>query len=133
MKRQKASSMYNKFKIIIIHCTHNAPSRGCALAINTKLFSVNLLLRVYSYFEKGCRKKCTRQSRKVLWVVLSLLLFKEILKEWHERGHRRMFASSKGNEQKEVRQPKCQDQCIDNTPYYLSGSSTKRSPRKAPP
>ena len=26
---------------------------------------------VYSYFEKGCRKKCTRQSRKVLWVVLS--------------------------------------------------------------
>ena len=25
---------------------------------------------VYSYFEKGCRKKCTRQSRKVLWVFL---------------------------------------------------------------
>ena len=24
---------------------------------------------VYSYFEKGYRKKCTRQSRKVLWVV----------------------------------------------------------------
>ena len=30
----------------------------------------------YSYFEKGCRKKCTRQSRKVLWVVLSSLLKK---------------------------------------------------------
>ena len=61
-----------------------------------------------------------------------------------------MFASSKGKEQKEVRQPQCQDQCIDNIPYYLSGlsrayffpttfleiavkSSTKRSPRKAPP
>ena len=27
--------------------------------------------RRYSYFEKGCRKKWTRQSRKVLWVVLS--------------------------------------------------------------
>ena len=33
---------------------------------------------VYSYFEKGCRKKCTRQPRKVLWVVLSALFFKEI-------------------------------------------------------
>ena len=26
-------------------------------------------IHVYSCFEKGCRKKCTRQSRKVLWVV----------------------------------------------------------------
>ena len=25
----------------------------------------------YSYFEEGCRKRCTRQTRKVLWVVLS--------------------------------------------------------------
>ena len=33
---------------------------------------------VYSYFEKGCRIKCTRQPRKVLWVVLSSLFFKEI-------------------------------------------------------
>ena len=32
---------------------------------------------VYSYFEKGCRKKCTRQSRKVLWVILRSLFFKE--------------------------------------------------------
>ena len=40
---------------------------------------------VYSYFEKGCRKKCSRQSRKALWVVLSSLFFKEIWKNWHER------------------------------------------------
>ena len=33
---------------------------------------------VYSCFEKGCWKKCTRQSRKVLWVVLSALFSKEI-------------------------------------------------------
>ena len=32
----------------------------------------------YSYFEKGCRKKCTRQSRKALWVVLDSLFFREI-------------------------------------------------------
>ena len=35
---------------------------------------------IYTYFEKGCRKKCSRQSRKVLWVVLSALFFKEIWK-----------------------------------------------------
>ena len=35
------------------------------------------LIITYSYFEKGCRKKCTRQSRKVLWVILRSLFFKE--------------------------------------------------------
>ena len=52
---------------------------------------------VYSYFEKGCRKKCTRQSRKVLWMVLSSL-FKEIWKNGM-RSHRRMFAIAKGKQQ----------------------------------
>ena len=27
----------------------------------------------YSYFEKGCRRKCTQRSRKVLWVALNSL------------------------------------------------------------
>ena len=36
-------------------------------------------------FENGCREKCTRQSWKELWVVLSSLFFKEIWKNWHER------------------------------------------------
>ena len=40
---------------------------------------------IYSYFEKGCRKKCTWQSWKALWVVLSSLFFREIWKNWHER------------------------------------------------
>ena len=40
---------------------------------------------IYSYFEKGCREKCTRQSWKALWEVLSSLFFKEIWKNWHER------------------------------------------------
>ena len=42
---------------------------------------------IHSYFEKGCRKKCTRQSRKVLWVVLRspLITVQKNLKEWHER------------------------------------------------
>ena len=46
-------------------------------------FNVALMVRLvdillYSYFEKGCWKKCMRQSQKVLWVVLSSLLFKEV-------------------------------------------------------
>ena len=44
-----------------------------------------------SYFEEGCRKKCTRQSRKVLWVVLSSLFVEEIWKNGPRR-HGRMFA-----------------------------------------
>lgn len=35
---------------------------------------------VYSCFEKSYRKKCTPPSRKVLWVVLNALCFKEIWK-----------------------------------------------------
>ena len=50
---------------------------------------------VYSYFEKGCRKKCTRQSRKALWVVLSSLFFKEIWKNWHERPWKSVFECNK--------------------------------------
>ena len=42
---------------------------------HTTCDSTNL---TYSYFEKDCRKKCTRQARKVLWVVLNSLFFKEI-------------------------------------------------------
>ena len=36
-----------------------------------------ICIQVYSYFEKGCRKKCTRQCRRVLWVILRSLFFKE--------------------------------------------------------
>ena len=55
--------------------------------------------QVYSFFEKGCRKKCTWQFRKVLWVVLSSLFFKEIWKNG-TRGHWCIFASAKGKQRK---------------------------------
>ena len=79
-----------------------------------------IIFQVYSYFEKGWRKKCTRQSRKVLWVVLNSLFFKGVWKN-DTRGHGRMFASGKRKQQKYVRQLQCQEQCIDHIPYYLSG------------
>ena len=56
---------------------------------------------IYSSFEKGCRKKYTRQSRKVLWVVLSSMFVKEIWKNG-TRGHGRMFANAKGKPQKKI-------------------------------
>ena len=39
------------------------------------------VVSIYSYFEKGCRGKCTRQSWKALWVVLSSFFFQRNLKE----------------------------------------------------
>ena len=59
----------------------------------------HLCNQVYSYFEKGCQKKCMWQSQKVLWVVLSSLLFKEIWKNgtW---SHEHMFASATGKQHK---------------------------------
>ena len=41
----------------------------------------------------GCRKKCTQQSRKVLWVVLSSLFLKGIWKNG-TRGHGHMSVSA---------------------------------------
>ena len=54
---------------------------------------------IYSSFEKGCRKKCTRQPQKVLWVGFRSLVFKEISKNG-SRGQEYMFASAKGKQQK---------------------------------
>ena len=54
------------------------PQQTSQQTLLIKLKLTDKLYSVYSYFEKGCRKKCTRQSRKVLWVVLSSLFFKEI-------------------------------------------------------
>ena len=46
---------------------------------------------VYIYFEKGFQKKCTRQSRKVFWVVLSSLF---LILLWFQRSHRTLSHSS---------------------------------------
>ena len=76
------------------------------------------IIYIYS-FEKDCRKKCTRQSRTVLWVVLSSPFLKEIW-ENASRGHGyklclRML--------KESNQLQCQEQWIDRIQYYRSGLS----------
>ena len=47
--------------------------------------------------QKGCRKKHTRQSRKVLWLILSSPFFKEICKNGTRYGRRNgaKFSESK--------------------------------------
>ena len=66
------------------------------------------MCNIYSYFEKGCRKKCTWQALKVLSVVLNSLFFKEIWKNG-TRDHRHMFAVAKGKQQTYVWQLHCQE------------------------
>ena len=62
-------------------------------------FIVRGFFIVYRCFKKGCRKKCTRQSQKVLWVVLSALFSKEIWKNGMT-GPESMFASANRKQQK---------------------------------
>jgi len=71
---------------------------------------------VYSYFEKSCRKKCTRQSRKVLWVNCSSKKFERIARDAMDIY---LLVLKKSNES---RLDSCcrQEQCIGHIPYYLS-------------
>ena len=59
-----------------------------------------------------------QQSWKVLWVVLRSLCFKEIWKNG-ARGHRRMFAPAKGEQQRKFWQLQCLEPCISGTVYNL--------------
>ena len=89
------------------------------------LFGKQLIvyIYIYSYFEKGCRKKCTRQSRKALWVVLSLLFFKDIWKNWYESPEEMCLRVLKEGNKSRFDGYSRQKQRIDYLPYYLSGLS----------
>ena len=41
-------------------------------------------LQIYSYFDQGCRKKCTRQSRKGIVGGFEGTVLQRNLKEWYE-------------------------------------------------
>ena len=73
---------------------------------------------IYSYFEKGCEKRYTQQSWRVLWVILSSLFFKENWKN-DTGGHRGIVANAKRKQQWKIQQLQCQEQGIDHIPYYL--------------
>ena len=77
----------------------------------------------YSYFEKGCRKKCTRQSRKVLWVVLSSLFFKQSQDRMAGEAMDLCLRVLKGSNKSRFDSYSVREQCIDHIPYHLSGLS----------
>ena len=66
--RQNFSSVYG----LICNCSESFT------VLERSIYNTLRTTSPYSYFEKGCRKKCTQQYQKVLWVVLIVLLFKEI-------------------------------------------------------
>ena len=49
-----------------IQSYHSKQQEEPIIVISRLLLSV---CNIYNYFDKGCRKKCTQQARKVLWVV----------------------------------------------------------------
>ena len=90
-----------------------------------KNFDLNLILtcNIYSYFEKGCWKKCTRQSRGALWVILSSLSFKRNLKELVRKAVEMCLRVLKESNKSRFDRYSRQKQCIAHIPYYLSGLS----------
>ena len=76
----------------------------------------------YSCFKKG-RKKCTRQSWKVLWVILSSLFFKKFQRIAREAMHLCLRVLEESNISR-FEKLQCQEECIDHIPYYLSGLSS---------
>ena len=73
----------------------------------TQMIELHVHDCTYSYFKKGCRKKCTQQSRKVLSQEAMDVCF-QVLKE----SNKSRFDSFE-----------CQEKCVDHIPYYLSGLS----------
>ena len=85
--------------------------------------SKNCVVDAYSYFEKGCRKKCTRQSRKVLWVILRSLFFKESQDRMAGEAMDLCLRVLKESNKSRFDSGSVREQCIDHIPYYLSGLS----------
>ena len=87
----------------------------------------NRLMRVghitYSYFKKGCRKKCTRQTRKALWVVFEFTVLQRNLEELARKAMKMCLRVLKESNKSRFDSYSRQEQCIDYIPYYLSGLS----------
>ena len=103
--REWASVLVMKLQWLIVHISNTSWS-----------------VCVYSYFEKGCREKCMRQSRKVLWAVLSSLFFKEIWNHARETMDVCLRVLKKSNKSRS------DSYSVKKTvyyyiPYYLSGLS----------
>ena len=68
---------FAKRKVIISVYIDNCNNNSILAAMCHLTENSNADKFLYSYLEKGCRIKCPRQPRKVLWVVLSSLFLKK--------------------------------------------------------
>ena len=90
--------------------------------LTTCLPSFPTFYGIYSYFKKVCWKKCTRQSRKVLWVAVRALFskkFERMVREAMDVCLRVLKESNKSRFDSFSHY----EPCIDHIPYYLSGLS----------
>ena len=101
--------MMMDYEVILVLAQKRRPSREASFIILSEFASrlthkriakrSVIWLWLYSYFERGCRKKCTRLSREALWVVLSSLFF-EKFERIGTKGRGNVFASAKRKQQK---------------------------------
>ena len=118
--------MLFKFSSVLYFSKYHYYSRRTELLVLFFVFlepmpSLKLFISssVYSYFEKGCQRKCTRQSRKVLWVVLSSLLFKESQDRMAREAMDECLQVLKESNESRFDSYSVGEQCIDHIPYYL--------------
>ena len=77
----------------------------------------------YSYFEKGCRKKVHATIQKSFEGGFEVHCSSKKFEKMAREAMDVCLQVLKGKQQKGVRQLKCQEQCIDHIPFYLSGLS----------
>ena len=79
-------------------------------------------LQIYSYFDQGCRKKCTRQSRKGIVGGFEGTVLQRNLKEWYRKPQTCLRILKESNKSRFDSFSRF-EQCIDHIPYFLSGLS----------
>ena len=86
------------------------------------VYNVDACGMIYSYFKKGCWKKCTRQPERYcgwLWGHCSSKKFERMVREATNICMQVLKESNKSRFDSFSRY----EQCIDHIPYYLSGLS----------
>ena len=76
--------------------------------------------KIYSYFEKGCREKSTRQG---IVGGFEFSVFQRNLKELARKAMELCLRVLKESNKRRFDSYSRQEQCIDHIPYYLSGLS----------
>ena len=99
-------------KQYVMHCRDATYSRKITLIIfhriiawkkTTRLNTIPIMfvmlrycwLQIYSYFDQGCRKKCTRQSRKGIVGGFEGTVLQRNLKEWYRKPQTYVYEYSR--------------------------------------